>query len=159
MLQAVTLLDTGKAVELDNISPGLVRRWVQQLNSSRISLFQASVSRHRWPAIWKVAHLVPARKRKKNSRELPANLVIISHCQSVGNHNLLIFLEEHKLLSDRQFGFRESQSASDLLQILSTNWIQVLVDSKSSCVTALKTAGTVDRDTGTSRSTANPGAP
>ena len=57
---------------------------------------------------------------------------------------LILHLEEHRLISPRQFGFRKGRSASDLL-LLAKSWHNALDSSGSSLVIALDIAGAFDR--------------
>ena len=59
--------------------------------------------------------------------------------------NITKFFDTHKLINDRQFGFRSKRSVSDLLLKLTTKWQKSLEKGTDTCVIALDIAGAFDR--------------
>ena len=90
--------------------------------------------------------MVPA--HKKNLSE-PSNYRLISLLSVVGklleqDSVICHRLSEHRLLSDRQFGFRPGHSTADLLTVLSQGWQDAMDKGLDTLVMALDTTGAFD---------------
>lgn len=142
-------LDTSKAVGPDGISPHLLRQCCMELAPVYATLFNSCLQQHYWPKLWKIARVVPVHKKGgKNSVKnyRPVSLLPIPSkvfedflVTSIKGH-----LEQHHLLSPKQFGFLEGKSASDLLLLLVSKWQQSLDASEETRVVALDIAGAFD---------------
>jgi len=143
-------LDVTKAVGPDRISPHTLVNCVDQLATPLAALFQACMAQKIWPKIWKTANVVAI--HKKMSKTSPTNYRPISLLSIVAKvyERILVkrmasFLDEHHLISNRQFGFRSQRSASDLLLQLTTAWQESLDAGGETFVIALDIAGAFDR--------------
>ena len=94
--------------------------------------------------------MVPA--HKKNSKSEPSNYRPISLLSVVGKlleqvvaGVICQHLSEHRLLSDRQFGFRPGRSTADLLTLLSQGWQDALDEGLDTLVEALDIAGAFNK--------------
>ena len=86
-------------------------------------MFHLSYSLGKFPTTWKVANVQPVPKKGETSD--PANYRPIAICsllskvmESILNHHLVKYLETNKLLSDRQYGFRQQRSTGDMMAVL-----------------------------------------
>ena len=80
-----------------------------------------------YPSKWKLAHVQPVLKKGDGSN--PTNYRPISICsvlskviETIMNYQLLNYLETHKLINDRQYGFRHQRSTGDLLSLITEKW-------------------------------------
>merc|ERR1712212_797785 len=103
-------INVKKAVGPDNVSPHTIRRCATELTNPMTALFQTCITENCWPSLWKQARVVPV--HKKQSRTDPANyrpislLSIVSKIfEKVIAEELIQRLEDHNLLSNKQFGF------------------------------------------------------
>lgn len=90
-------------------------------------------------------HTSPVHRKK--SRSEPINYIPLCHhfiisriFEKIIEEQLVSFLEENHLQSQKQFGFRNSNSTSDFLLLLSKYWHNALNDGHNSLVTALDIA-------------------
>jgi hypothetical protein len=65
--------------------------------------------------------------------------------ESIINCQLLRYLEDHQLLSDRQYGFRKGRSAGDLLVYLTHRWAQAIESKGEALAVSLDVAKAFDR--------------
>jgi len=142
-------LNTKKAPGSDDISPHTLRRCAAELSQPLSSIFQSCIEESCWPTIWKEARVIPL--HKKQSKTNPDNYRPISLLPCISKvfekiiaEQLMEHLENHNLISNRQFGFRSSRSTADLL-LLSKNWQDALDTSQDTLVIALDIAGAFDR--------------
>ena len=143
-------IDTNKATGPDDVSPHILKRCARELSLPLTILFQKCITQGRWPPIWKRARVVPVHKKK--SRSVVSNYRPVSLLSIVGKtfekiitDQITAFLQENRLLNERQFGFRKGRSAADLLLLLSNSWHDSLDKGSATCVIALDIAGAFDR--------------
>ena len=144
--QLLREVEESKATGSDDVSPRLLKRCASELSGPLTSVFQSCLRENRWPTMWKEARVVPA--HKKNSKSEPSNYRPISLLSVVGKlleqvvaGVICQHLSEHRLLSDRQFGFRPGRSTADLLTLLSQGWQDALDEGLDTLVMALDIAG------------------
>ena len=142
--------NTKKATGPDDISPHILQRCAAELANPLTSVFQACVQECFWPSLWKQARVIPVHKKKSKSD--PGNYRPISLLSNISKilekvitDEISQHLDEHKLLSKRQFGFRASRSTGDLLLLLSKNWQEALDRGLDILVIALDIAEALDR--------------
>ena len=147
LLRAV---NTRKAPGPDGVSPFLLKRCAEELSKPLTRIFQQCLNLSTWPAAWKEARVTPVHKKKDKAD--PANYRPISLLSTVSKilekviaEHLTRHLEEHHLLSPRQYGFRKERSASDLLLLHAKTWHDALDTGRPSLVIALDIAGAFDR--------------
>ncbi|XP_047543257.1 uncharacterized protein K02A2.6-like [Vanessa atalanta] len=99
---------------------------------------------------WKTAlvHPIP----KKGNRSDPSNYRPIAITslfskvmESIINCQLLRYLEEYQLISDRQYGFRRGRSAGDLLVYLTHRWAEAVESKGEALAASLDIAKAFDR--------------
>ena len=142
-------INTKKAPGPDDVSPHLLRRCAAQLTRPLTFIFRHCLQHGVWPSLWKEARVTPV--HKKSLRSEPGNYRPISLLSVVSKiferiigEQLTAYLEEHHLLSPRQYGFRKGRSTSDLLLLLSKSWHDSLDSGRPSLVIALDIAGAFD---------------
>jgi len=143
-------LNTKKAPGSDDISPQTLRWCAAELSQPLSSIFQSCIEESCWPTIWKEARVIPL--HKKQSKTNPDNYRPISLLPCISKvfekiiaEQLMEHLENHNLISIRQFGFRSFRSTADLLLLLSKNWQDALDTNQDTLVIALDIAGAFDR--------------
>ena len=129
MQKLLEQLDTGKAPGSDELLPSLFHSCADMLAPSLAHLVNKSLSSGVVPAGFKNANITPLLKSAKLDATQPCNYRGISLLpvaskvlEKVVEEQLVSFLEEHKGLSDHQFGFRHGRSAEDLLCKAVSDW-------------------------------------
>ena len=150
VLRHLRSVQTKKAPGQDGISPFLLKRCAEELAQPLSRLFQQCLSTSTWPAAWKEARVTPVHKKKEktdpsNYRPISLLSVVSKLLERVVAEQLTAHLEEHHLLSPRQYGFRKGRSAQDLLLLLAKTWHDALDSGRPSLVIALDIAGAFDR--------------
>jgi len=112
-----------KATGLDNLPPAILKDTADIICKPLCHIINSSLRNGSFPEVWKKARVVPVFKSGKTS--LPENYrpisivpVLSKILEKAVHHQLSLYLEDNKLLSDRQFGFRHKRStemASTLL--------------------------------------------
>ncbi|CAK1595609.1 unnamed protein product [Parnassius mnemosyne] len=123
--RALLSLDINKSSESDGILPIVLRTCAPELTPVLTRLFRYSYSLGVVPKSWKTAfvHQIPKEgDRSDPSNHRPIAIIYISLfskiMESVINCHLMRYLENHQLISDRQYGFRRGRSAGDLPGLL-----------------------------------------
>ena len=143
-------VNTRKSPGPDEISPFILKNCAEELTKPVTHIFQQCLHTSTWPTAWKEARVTPVHKKRDKSD--PGNYRPISLLSTLSKileriiaEQLTCHLEEHHLLSPRQYGFRKGRSASDLLLLLSQTWQDALDSGRPSLVVALDIAGAFDR--------------
>ena len=143
-------IDTKKAHGPDNISPNVLRKCAYQLSIPLASLFRTCLLQKQWPYLWKCARMVAVHKKKcrtavENYRPISLLSLLGKIFEKIIVKKMTNYFEENYLLSNKQFGFRQNRSTSDLLLQLSTSWNKSLDNRRFTYVIALDIAGAFDR--------------
>ena len=77
-------------------------------------------SKHYMPKQWKMAHVIPCYKKKSkhdpnNYRPVSLLSIISKVMEALINKALWKYINKHRLISDKQFGFRAGHSTADAL--------------------------------------------
>ena len=148
--QYLLSIDVKKALGPDNISPYILQKCAYQLAAPLASLFRACLDQKMWPRLWKCARVVAVHKKKsrtsiENYRPISLLSVLGKTFEKLLVKKMTAFFEENHLSSNKQYGFRQNRSTSDLLLQLSTSWNKSLDNGKYTYVIALDIAGAFDR--------------
>jgi len=143
-------LDTNKAMGGDQISPRLLKGCADQLAEPLCRLFNNCLQRKQWPCLWKSARVAAIHKKSaatdpNNYRPISLLSVVSKIFETIIAEKLTRHFDGHRLLNEKQFGFRAERSASDLLLVQSSSWSQALDDGQDTYVIALDIAGAFDR--------------
>ena len=146
LLKAV---NTKKATGPDEISPHVLKKCARELANPLMRIFRACIQTQTWPDIWKTARVTPVHKKKekgnpKNYRPVSLLSVVSKIFEKIIAKQLTEHLDQHHLLSNRQFGFRKNRSTADLLTLLAKEWNDTLDAGKNTVVVALDIAGAFD---------------
>ena len=88
-----------------------------------MGLFWHSYSIGIVPDLWKSALIHPIPKKgdgsdPSNYRPIAIPSLLSKVMESIVNSQLLVYLEDHRLINDRQYGFRHGRYTGDLLVYL-----------------------------------------
>ena len=113
-------LDPHKAQGPDSIPPKFLKEVAEEIAPSLGIIFQASIGQGEVPDDWKQASVTPI--FKKGDRTTPANYIPISltsicckTLEHIVHSQVMKHLEQHKILSDQQHGFRKRRSCESQL--------------------------------------------
>ena len=117
---ALHQLDASKSTGPDGIPARVLKQCAPELAPILTKLFQRCYERGHCPSQWKIAEVVPVLKKgdasnPSNYRPIAITSVICKVMETLLAKNLLKYLEQNNLISDRQYGFRKSRSTGDLL--------------------------------------------
>ncbi|XP_059053792.1 uncharacterized protein LOC131848053 [Achroia grisella] len=120
-------LDVNKSNGPDGIPALVLKKCAPELCPVLTRLFALSYSSGQFPSSWKITlvHPVPKkgdRPNPSNHRPIAIASLISKVMERVINTQLLRYLEDHDLFSDRQYGFRHNRSTGDLLMYLTHRW-------------------------------------
>ena len=129
-------LNTSKAAGPDNIHARVLSETKDIIKTPLYKIFSKSLEEKRLPSNWKEAYIKPL--HKKGSRHDPSNYRPVSltsvcgkTCERIIRNSLMEFLEEKKLISPHQHGFRSGRSCcTQLLEIMEI-WTKILDDGGS----------------------------
>jgi len=143
-------LDPQKATGPDGIGNRVLRECADCLATPLAKLFRLSFAKGHFPALWKLARVVPVHKKK--SRSDPGNYRPISLLSNISklmekfvNKQLQRHLFTNGLVQSNQFGFRPRHSAADLVTYLSHEWLSSINDRNEVMVVALDIKAAFDR--------------
>ena len=116
------MLFTGKSPGLNGISPFDLKLVARKISGTLAVLFNESLATGEIPLDFKVGHNIPLLKRGKKDNTVPAhyhsitlNNILSKVLEKVVLEQIIKFLEEHQILSDSQYGFRNGRCTMDLL--------------------------------------------
>ncbi|MBF2463471.1 reverse transcriptase family protein, partial [Listeria welshimeri] len=132
------------------IPPIVLKTCAPELTSVLTRLFTLSYSKGVVPTSWKVALVHPIPKKgdstdPSNYRPIAITSILSKVMEQVINAQLLGYLEDHQLISDRQYGFRHGRSAGDLLVYLSHRWATAIESKGEAMAVSLDIAKAFDR--------------
>ncbi|XP_063540969.1 uncharacterized protein LOC134749894 [Cydia strobilella] len=148
--KALLSLVTHKSSGPDGIPAVVLKMCAPELAPVLTRLFRLSYSSGVVPTSWKSAlvHPIPKkgdRSNPSNYRPIAITSLFSKIMESIINCQLLRYLEDHQLLSDRQYGFRRGRSAGDLLVYLTHRWAQAIETKGEALAVSLDIAKAFDR--------------
>jgi len=131
VLQALLGLKEGKSPGADKITPLILKRCAQSLHLPLTSLFNHSLNEGQVPADWKCGIIAPIYKsgnRSDVSNYRPVTLLptISKVLERLVADRLVKHLEERKILSDEQHGFRKNRSCVSNLLLTRDDWTKAV---------------------------------
>ena len=119
----LTKLDVGSAMGSDGVHPRLLRECAVQLASPFTMIFKSSLMSGVFPGVWLESEVIPLFKAKsrydaQNYRSVSLTSVYCKSMERILSAELMDYLENNSLLSDRQFGFRRSRSVEDQILLV-----------------------------------------
>ena len=108
-------LKVKKAAGLDNIPPRMIRDGASVLSKPLAHIINLSLKCGTVPSEWKIAKINPLFKSGKTSdlnnyRPISILPIFSKIMEKVVHHQLIEYLEHHKLLYNKQFGYRKGKS-------------------------------------------------
>lgn len=124
--KVLSKLHIDKATGPDSIPARVLRQAAPELAKPFARLFQLLLDKHYMPKQWKVAHVIPCYKKKdkhdpNNYRPVSLLSIISKVMEALINKALWKYICKHRLISDKQFGFRAGYSTADALTYISQN--------------------------------------
>ena len=119
--KALQKLDKRKAMGPDGVSPWVLRECAEELCLPIYMIFANSLQQGKLPKIWKIANVTPLFKKGIRSNPLnyrPVSLtsIVCKVLEGIIKEEWVVMLENQKILTDKQFGFRQGRSCvSNLL--------------------------------------------
>ncbi|XP_013173125.1 PREDICTED: RNA-directed DNA polymerase from mobile element jockey-like, partial [Papilio xuthus] len=143
-------LDVNKSSGPDGIPPIVLRTCAPELAPVLTRLFRFSYSVGEVPKSWKTAIIHPIPKKgdssnPSNYRPIAITPLFSKVMETTINCQLMRYLEEHQLISDRQYGFRQRRSAGDLLAYLTHRWSEAIEGKGEALAVSLDVAKAFDR--------------
>ena len=121
-------LDVNKATGPDGIPVRILKEFASDLAPILSKIFLLSYKQGKYPNAWKSAIVQPILKHGCDKTD-PSNYRPISIVSAVAkvfekcvNQHLVNYLETNKIVSDKQYGFRQSRSTTDLLTYVANKW-------------------------------------
>ncbi|CAH2041149.1 unnamed protein product, partial [Iphiclides podalirius] len=148
--RALFSLDIHKSSGPDGIPPIVLKTCAPELAPVLTRLFRLSYTLGVFPKTWKAALVHPIPKKGNSSdpsnyRPIAITSLLSKIMETIINCQLLRYLEEHQLISDRQYGFRRGRSAGDLLVYLTHRWAEAVESKGEALAASLDVAKAFDR--------------
>ena len=123
VLQVLQSLDPNTAAGLDNIHPMLLKSCARELAYPLYKIFCLSLLEGRLPESWKTSRVTPIFKKGSkyvplNYRPVCLNSVPCKCLERLITKKLNEYLNEHDILTNEQFGFREGRSTADQMLLV-----------------------------------------
>ena len=122
--KVITNLDLSNAYGPDCIPVVVLKNCDPELSYILVGLFNKCLKQSCFPDCWKVSLLVPVfknigeRSTAKNYHPISPLSVVSKIFEKLANNRIVDHLEKCGLFSDFQYGFRSSQSTTDLLTVV-----------------------------------------
>ncbi|CAK1584849.1 unnamed protein product [Parnassius mnemosyne] len=148
--KALFSLDVSKSSGPDGVPPIVLKTCAPELAPVLTRLFRYSYSQGVVPNSWKTALVHPIPKKgdrsdPSNYRPIAITSLFSKIMESIINCQLMRYLEDHQLISDRQYGFRRGRSAGDLLVYLTHRWAEAVESKGEALAVSLDIAKAFDR--------------
>ena len=129
----LSAIDSDTSVGMDGMHPRLLKNLAADLALPLAIIFNASLSQEELPQEWLTAIVVPIYKDKSrfdplNYRPVSLTSLVCKTIERSIAQRLTAYMEEHNIISERQYGFRSGYSTID--QLISTyNDVSLSMDS------------------------------
>ena len=126
-------LDVRKAMGPDGVSGWTLKECKEQLVQPIWEVFTSSIKEGRVPKEWKRANIVPIYKGGKktdtmNYRPVSLTSIVSKICDILIKEKWVRYLEDNKVISNRQFDFRQGKSCVTNLLSFYTQVIEGIED-------------------------------
>ena len=132
VLKKLQELNANKSPGPDQMHPRVLKEVNQSIVEPLHMIFSASLKLRKIPDAWKLATVTPIYKNKgsKNivSNYRPISLTCIASriMESIIRDNLMNYIKENNLLSDKQFGFISGRSTMLQLLVVLDKWTEII---------------------------------
>jgi hypothetical protein len=146
----IFLRDSSSAAGVDGISGAMLKGTALTVAPILADIFNISLSSGRVPSAWKLSRIIPIfksgdKKSIQNYRPISLQPIISKILEKVIHKNILSFLQENNLLTDRQFGFLPNSSTTDALLTAILDWHKALEARKDVAVALFDLAKAFDK--------------
>ena len=129
-------LNPNKAAGPDGIPPRILKELATELSSVIHRLFQLSIDSAYIPDDWKLAHITPLFKKGSkcdpgNYRPVSLTSTLCKVLEKLITETIRDYLENHDLLSESQYGFRQNRSCTWQLLNVMEEWTDALEDKEA----------------------------
>lgn len=150
VLRVLQALDVNKSAGPDGIPPIVLRNCALSLATPLSKLFHSLFSTGQFPDLWRTANVQPVPKKgdrsdPTNYRPIALTSILSKVMERIVNSRLVAYLEDHKLINDRQYGFRCKRSTGDLMAYLTETWSRSIHNFGESLSVALDISKAFDR--------------
>jgi len=130
-LEMIRSLNPNKAMGPDEISPRLLKKCGHELAPSLTKLFNLSLEKGQFPALWKIANVIPLYKKGDPSDANNYRPVSLLSCvgkvfERIIFKNVFNYFREHLLVSIHQSGFQPGDSTVNQLVYLYNTFAKAL---------------------------------
>ena len=120
-------LETNKATGPDGVPSRILKRFAGIFAHILTKIFTLSYNTGNFPSTWKCANVQPVPKKgdktdPRNYRPISIISVMSKVFEKYVNDHIVRYLEDNKIISDTQYGFRQKRSTGDLLNYVSHLW-------------------------------------
>ena len=150
VLKVLKSLDAGKANGADGVSNRLLKEASPAISESLSNLFNKSFSSSSVPNAWKLSNICPI--HKKNDRTMVSNYRPIALLSCIGKVqerivylHLYYYLKTNNLLTWKNSGFKELDSAINQLLLITDKIHKALESGKEICMVFLDVSKAFDR--------------
>ena len=129
--EVINKLDENKAMGPDGVSGRMLKECKKQLLDPILNLIRTSITTGQVPVEWKRADVVPiyksgCRMETLNYRPVSLTSIMCKICEEVIKSKWSEFLENERILNEKQFGFRKGRSCVSNLLCFYSRVIDVL---------------------------------
>ena len=122
-------LNPSKALGPDELHPRVLKELASELGPVFAHLFQQSIDMGEIPKEWSLANICPLFKKGElacNYRPVSLTCVLCKLLEHIVCSNIMAHLDEHKLLSDRQYACRKWHSCETQMITVINDWAKIL---------------------------------
>ena len=125
-------LDSNKSPGLDNLHPMIFKELAEVLAEPLFIIFTTSLVTGKLPQEWKMAKITAIYKNKgdkhsaENYRPISLTSIACKIMESIIRDDIMKYLSENNILTNRQFGFMGGRSTTTQLLQIMDKWTEVL---------------------------------
>ena len=124
-------IDETKSRGADNIHPKLVKETAMQIVKPLTTIFQKSMAMGKVPTDWKLANVTPIHKKgpkhiSSNYRPISLTSIICKIMERIIRDSIMEHMEQNRLFTDHQHGFRKGRSCITQLIEVIDEWTENL---------------------------------
>ena len=131
ILKKLKQLKPNKSPGPDSLYPKVLKEIHSEIAKPLTILFNLSISSQQVPASWKDANVIPifkkgAKNKANNYRPVSLTSVLCKLLESCVKDQLMIYIEQHKIITDEQHGFLPHRSCVTQLLLIINHWTYLL---------------------------------
>lgn len=131
VLEKLKQLNVTKSPGPDQIHPRVAKEMADYLAEPLYLIFKASLDTGKVPSTWKMANITAIFKKGErhlagNYRPVSLTSIVCKMLESIIRDNMIAYLKENEILSDRQFGFLAGRSTTLQLLHVMDKWVNIV---------------------------------